>query len=783
MFTTEEDVTKKIIPTSVSAIALLCSSHLSAQETSFGLEEIVVTAQKRAESLQETPISITAFTAASMERMNITNIQQIGNFTPNLTFDFTSPISGASNAASIFIRGVGQSDFALTTEAGVGTYVDGIYMSRSVGGVLDVLDIERIEVLRGPQGTLFGRNTIGGAVNITSQQPNSEFGGFAEATIGNHGRLHLRSSVNLPISDTLFFRVSASSKDRNGYVRGLFAPGVTAFPDGGSSINSQTDFGNENRAAMRASLLWEAAPNFTVTVSADYTRIRENNAASILRGVTGGGDPAYGPATFFYNLFQAPGVTIPGFSNAEYSAANWVTGDLKSTYATGPNGSSIDAWGTSLVLEWEASDYLTIKSLTAYRKSDGYFNRDADGSPIDLTHTLNYDYQHKQFSQELQFIGNFADNRVKYAAGLYYFKEKGHDPIVVDLPASFATIYIDQADIDNSSIAGYAQATFAVTDAVGVTGGIRYTEDKKKFFTDQYLITGTQSMAIFGAPPGFVVPLVPRNSAESEKFTNWSPRLSLDVKVTDDLLTYASFSKGFKSGGFNMRYVQPRPEVLSFDPEKLTSYEVGFKWEGFDRRLRINGAAFYMDYTNIQVTTFESLGAPITDNAGKARIKGLELEISALPVENLQITGGLGYLDAQYKEINLPSGNFAVPEQLITLNSKLANAPKWQATAAIDYTVPLGTAGDLEFHIDWAYSGDIFNDAQNSIFLFQKSYHLLNAGIGYVAPDDRWRLRVFVDNLTDKRYIVSGDSNYGLGFHEANYNRPREFGASLRVNF
>lgn len=769
---------------STLGLALAAAGQANAQSVTYALEEIRVTAQKREESLQDTPISIAAFTAATIEKLGITNIQQLGDFAPNVTFDFTAPISGASNAAGIFIRGVGQSDFALTTEAGVGTYVDGIYMSRSVGGVLDVLDIARVEVLRGPQGTLFGRNTIGGAINITSVKPGPDYEGFAEAAIGNRGRLHLRSSVNLPVTDSVFLRVAASSKDRNGYVRGLFAPNDSPFPSTVSGISSQTDLGNENRSAVRGTLLWEAAPTFSVTLTGDFARIRENNAASILRGATGGDNPGYGPATFFYNLFEAPGVTIPGFDNALYSSDNWVTGDLKSTYATGPNGSSIDAWGAALTLDWQAADNLTIKSLSAYRKSDGFFNRDADGSPIDITHTSNYGYQHEQFSQEFQFIGSLADDRLRYAAGVYYFKEEGSDPLIVDLPASFATIFIDVADIDNESIAGYAQATYDLTSALSVTGGIRYTEDKKKFFTDQYLVTGAASEIIFsGAPPGFVVPLVPRNSSVSEKYTNWSPRLSIEYAVNDDLMTYAVFSKGFKSGGFNLRYVQPRQQVLSFDPEKLTSYEAGFKWEGLSNRVRLNGAVFYMEYNNIQVTTFESLGAPITDNAGEAELKGFELELTALVTPALQLTGGVGYLDAEYTSLNLPSGNFAVPEQIITLDSRLANAPEWQFTAAADYTLVLGGNGDVEFHVDWAYSDSLFNDAQNSIFLYQGSYHLINAAVTYVAPDDRWRLRLFVDNLTDKRYIVSGDSNYGLGFHEANYNRPREWGASLRVNF
>lgn len=183
------------------------------------------------------------------------------------------------------------------------------------------------------------------------------------------------------------------------------------------------------------------------------------------------------------------------------------------------------------------------------------------------------------------------------------------------------------------------------------------------------------------------------------------------------------------------------------------------------------------------MTVFENLGAPVTQNAGTARLKGVELDISALPTPDLQLSAGVGYLDAHYTFIAPPLGEFAVPEQVITLNSKLANAPEWQLNAAADYTVPLENIGDIGFHVDWAYTSKVYNDAQNSAFLFQKGYHVVNAAIIYTAPDDKWRLRAFVDNLTNERYIVSGDSNYGIGFHEGNFNRPREWGVEVKVNF
>ena len=771
-----------------AAAALLFSTALVAppgalaqdesDETGATLERITVTAQRVEESLQETPISVSAFTAQAIDSLAATNIQQVAEFAPNVVFDFTAPISGASNAAGVFIRGIGQSDFALTTEAGVGTYVDGVYMSRSIGGVLDVLDVERIEILRGPQGTLFGRNTIGGAINITSRAPSDEFGGSLEISGGRRGRVHLRGSLDVPISDTFALRLSASSKDRDGYVR-------TVNPADPSDPG--VDLGNENRQAFRGYAVWEASETVTVSLTADYSRIRENNAASILRGVTGDdGNPLQGPVVFIHNLFGAPAIDLPGFPNALYTDANFVTGDLSTSFATGPNGSSIDGWGIAGTLEWAASDAFNVKSISAYRDTDGSCNRDADGSPLNITHTSNFDYSHWQFSQELQATGRLFDERLSYVAGLYYFTEEGSDPIIVPLSDAFGTVILEDVLIDNSSYAAYVQATFDVTEALALTAGIRVTEDKKDFFTTQFLEVGTagpMNPFLMFPPVGLRIPLVPPASFVESDFSDVSPRFAIEYQWSDDLLTYASYSQGFKSGGFNLRYVVPREAVLPFDPESVDSVEIGFKFEGLDRRLRLNGAGFYTDYTGIQVTVFEGLGAPVTLNAGDAEIWGFEVELAALPLPNLQLQLSLGYTDAEYTEIRANPAFVLTPEQVITLDTALPNTPKWQTSLALDYTIPFANEGSIDLHFDWSFTDDIANDAQNSPFLLQSSYSILNAGISYNAPSGRWSIRFFVDNLTDERYIVSGDSNFGIGFHEANFNRPREWFFTAKVTY
>jgi iron complex outermembrane receptor protein len=770
-----------------AAGAITAPAHVHAADAAEAmLEEVTVTAQRRAERLQDTPISISAFTSAAIDRLGVTNVGELAQFAPNVRFDFTAPISGASNAAGVFIRGIGQSDFALTTEAGVGTYVDGVYMSRSLGGVLDVLDVERMEVLRGPQGTLFGRNTIGGAINIVSAKPAAEFGGTVEASIGSFNRRHLRASVNLPVSDSLRLRLTASSKERDGYVKALLSansfgtPGVPRgadLPGSGSAV----DFGNENRQAMRLLGRWDAGDRFTADFSLDAARVRENNAPAVLRGVTD--TLANGPVAFVYNTFEAPMTTLPGFPNALYSNANFLRSDLNSTWATGPNGTRIDSKGAALTLAWRVATDLELKSITAFRRTTGFFNRDADGSPIALTHTSNYDYEHEQWSQELQFNGAALGDRLKFALGAYWFREEGSDPLVVTLPASFGTISQDVADVDNDSVAAYAQGTYAITDRLSLTAGVRYTRDEKEFVSDQYLVTGFASPLVFGAPAGTLVPLVPRNSKVSRRFTNTAPRASLDFKVADDLLLYASYSEGFKSGGFNLRYVQPRPAVLPFDPEFVETFEVGAKTELLDRKLRVNLAAFTTNYDDVQLTVFENLGAPVTLNAGNARIRGAELEIAAKPGAGLELAYSLGYLDAEYRQIRQSPAIIVTPEQRITTDTKLPKTPKMQHVLSADWRLSLASGAAVRFHADWRYTDDVYNDAQNSVFLFQKAYDVGNLSVEYSPADARWSLRVFVDNVTDERYIVSGDSNYGIGFHEAEFNRPREWGVAGKVSF
>lgn len=737
------------------------------------LEEIIVTAQKREQSLQETPVSVSAFTAEAIIDRGIANIADLADFTPNLIFDTTSPISGLSSGAVVFIRGIGNTDFSLTTDPGVGLYVDGIYMSRSVGGVLDVLDVERIEVLRGPQGTLFGRNTIGGAISITSRSPADEFRGDIELSGGNQGRLYVRASVDIPFSASLRSTFAISSKNRDGYVDRLLVG---------------DELGDEDRLSFRAKMVFEPNDVWDFELSFDATKIDEQSAASTILGFTpGAGTLGYALAIF--------GDIPSGLADLN----QYILDGTDESFATGVSGTKLDIWGVSLITTYHASSF-DIKYTVAVRDTEGEFYRDPDNTPFTITETLNPDYDHEQTSHELQVTASAFNGRLKYVGGLYYFKEKGTDNVFVpvflpaadppgsaNLVAGFPAGISNFADVDNSSKAAYLQVTWDLGEVFSVTGGVRQTRDKKGFVYTQYIgadIDGNPLPFFPGAvnedgvfTPG-LLPLVGNGSGSTEtSFSQPTFKFGVDARLSDRSLLYYSFSQGFKSGGFVLRYVESVPDIRTFEPETVDTHEMGLKWQGFDDRVRINSAVFYSDYKDVQVTFFDRLGGPITANAGTVDIKGFELELTALLSDRVQLDLGYGYMHTKYKKINaIPGLSLSIDE-----TAKLVNTPENTFNMGLQYTVPLG-ANELAFRVDYSYTDDIFNDSQNSPFLFQKAYSTWNAS-AWFSIGESTDLVAFVKNLTDERFIESGDSNFGLGFHEANFNRPREYGLTIRYRF
>ncbi len=737
----------------------------SGQAEQGGLEDIVVTAQKRKENLQVTPIAVTAFSARALANKNVEDIAGIAEFTPNLQFDSTAPLSGASSAAIVFIRGVGKSGYQVTDDPGVGTYVDGVYVSSSVGGVLDVLDVERIEVLRGPQGTLFGRNTIGGAINITTKRPSKEMEGSLDATYGNYDRMEIRGSIDTPLSDTLRTKLTFGYKRVDGWSKLL----AVDYPPPAHNNRGEGALGNVNRGSGRLAIEYTPSDRFNVYLTADVSRIRESTVPSTALAV-----PLDGTLTAFYNANDAAVTDVPGYGTGVLYDDRWVVApeNKRGTFQTGPNGTILNVTGLSGTAEWKVADSVTFKSITAFRKVTGSFNRDADNSPLQVADCFS-DFNQKQFSQEGQVIGSAFADRFEYIAGAYYFKESAVDDYRCALPPSIGTIVL-KADADNSSYAAFGQASFKLTDALKITAGIRYTHDKKSLLPD-FIYDPTAGGAFAG------VRTVPFGRV-TNSFSNVSPRFSIDYKVSRDILLYGSYSRGYKGGGFNARTVSPRPEVLAFSPEKLATFEIGTKLELFDRRVRLNLAAFATKYQDIQITVIEDF-APGTQNGGDARIKGFEAELTAKPTDRLTINASLAHLTTQYTKL-LPLSPLVRPDFQVRMTNKLSNSPEWSASAGFDYRVPAAAIdGEVIFRGDWSYVSKVYNDDINSIWLTQPGHHNLNAQIAYENSSGNWDLVFWGKNLTDKQYIFSGDANAAAGFVQGNYSTPRTYGVTFRRRF
>jgi len=723
--------------------------------TGWLIEEITVTARKREESLQDTPISISAYTAESLEYRGVTQLSEIADFTPNLVFQNNASFGGASNAAAVYIRGIGQKEFLPTVEPGVGIYVDGVYIARSVGAILDIVDVERVEVLRGPQGTLFGRNTIGGAINITTKKPNEELSGQVELTGGSDERADGQVSFNLPITDRFFSKITLASFNRDGYLERL---------DDGKEL------GNNNSDAGRLALRWLATDNLEFNFSLDGTRAREHGPALRLLGITY--DVGLSGINFplVHNMMRAPACYPPDSgdpNNPDCYNTQYMASDRKDK-GTGPSYSDTDIWGTNLTVDWDLGA-VAIKSITAYRNLDSEFARDGDHSPLVLVHFKD-SLEQDQFSQELQVSGVAIDDRLNWIVGAYYFEESGDNVNTLDFtPAYFRS----GGKFDNESWAVFGQGTFNITTQLSFTLGVRYTDETKKFKPDQIIYE--DHLGAWGDGTR-ILPYRQEKLSDDET----TPLANIAYRWNDDLMTYVSYSKGFKGGGFVQRVFPPLPpdipKLPSFKPETVDAYEVGFKLTGLDQRLRFNGAAFLMDYDDLQIQTFTGV-APITKNAASAEIKGFELELSAAPGDGWFIEGGIGYLDPEYKKID-----FA--ETGVDKDNKFDRVSDWTLSAAVSKEFEIGKCGRLTPRVDWAYRTAFYNDAFNTEQIAQDDYYnVVNANLTWDLPNINAAAVIGVTNLTDEEYLITGIFGDAFGQYEGLYARGREYYATLRYAF
>ena len=787
------------------------------------LEAITVTAQKRTQNVQDVPIAITAFSEDSLRAKGITDLHGLSALIPNVNLDQGSPFSGSNSVLSASIRGIGQDDFAFNLDPGVGVYVDGVYFARTVGANQNLMDVDHIEVLKGPQGTLFGRNTIGGAISIVTRTPGDDFAVQGQVTGGSYNRRDVSVMADIPLASNVLTTVTFSSRDQDGYQRRIAYPSPTPYVTDpvGAFHNSGTETfdtqGGTNEQVIRAKLVWKPSDSVTATVTGDWTHTNEPSTAStVLQTVTTGPQAVFGA---FYNaclLGQAPGNALvcgprgvvgtglwqanlnPNTTRLLYGPGVTNTGNIDTTYATGPNFDKLDSYGAAATVDWELRPEYHLRSITSSRRLHWSSATDADGSAFDFFELGFVEAQH-QISQEFQFIGDLLDSRLKLIAGLYYFNEGGYIHDLVTFGDGL--LQIDGPNtLDTTSYAGYLHADYKVTDKIGVTLGGRYSEDKKSFTGGQqdlnqffYKVSGcypyNASASLIGAPAGLTCQQAlgfpnPNNPNQlypigenHETFNEFTPTANIQYHFTPDVMGYVSYAKGFKTGGWTTRLTAPLPPgspAQAFGPETDKTYELGLKSEWLDHRLSVNTAVFWSNYDQIQLTYTQST-SPVTQNAGNARIKGFETEAQSLLGEYFAINGSVGYMDAKYTEVN----QFAQA----TTGPYLPKTPRLKVSLSPDVHTKLPNGATVRLGVDYTHTSEIYNDVQDTELLKRPKEDMFNVSTSLVSPTGKTTFTVGGTNLTDRRFITTGQPQVAGGTVYGSYNAPREWYATLGVKF
>ncbi|MBN8831523.1 MAG: TonB-dependent receptor [Sphingomonadales bacterium] len=752
----------------VSGRALLCAASFSvlafgqvsaafAQETQQAGQQaapaeettapdIVVTAQFRSQRLQDTPLSITAVNADLLASRNQTDISQVAAQAPNVQMTQMGGAFGSSMA--VYVRGIGQYDFNPAYEPGVGMYVDDVYYATLTGSVLDLLDLDRVEVLRGPQGTLTGRNSIGGAIKLFSKKPNSTNSGYVEAVYGARDRVDLRAGANFALTDTLFARVAGVFKRQDGYVDqidyGCKNPGNSLGIIGNASTPSDcvvNRLGERNYTGLRGSLRFNPNDQFDWTITGDYTYENRSYAAGVISAIdtakTGGVDFTCGRFCTYASWYLPAG------------------GQAGQAYYM-PNNTKFTGWGVSSNMSYEFNDALNLTSITAYRRYRQIWGTDDDFTPLASIGGAGFnDLTFRFFSQELRLngkVGEFAE----WTLGGFYNEQKsvyftrqdiryigagnpalflqftGNDPIKADSKAAFGTVILHPAPDLN------------------VTAGVRYTDEHKDYTFVRTRWDGGKLTDIFG-----VGALNGERANYDGDRVDW--RLSVDYRFSPEVLAYATFSTGFKGGGVTARpFTRTQATNGTFAPETLTAYEAGLKTDLLDRKLRLNVSAFYNNYKNIQLPISDcSLldgFAPGTDpfpcaaiqNAGDGEMWGAEAELSASPVPGLDIDGSLSWIDGKWKRISAQVTSIKLNDPITT--------PNWRGSFGIQYKADLGQSGTLTPRFDLVYTG---KQSQGRLAItrpldYNPSFVLANARLTWRNADEDLSVSFEVQNLFDK---------------------------------
>jgi len=744
-----------------------------------GLEEVVVTANRRAENLQTVPLSITAFSGEALAEQGIVDLKGLTERTPGFTMGEFNP-----GQTQLYVRGIGSNEDGAGGDQSVVVFIDEVYIGRSAGQDVDLFDLERVEVLRGPQGTLFGRNVVGGAISVTTSKPTADTRTALEATAGSYGTMSLRGFASGGLTDNLFGKVSFSSRRRDGYLVNTISRFSSLLTGSGTSSFGYPDrLRKIDRDSVRAALRWVPSDTVEVNLSANYGTVDEDGATRHV--IPGTASVATGGRVISAQM----ATLIPGYNDNYYLVMNDSAGRFTN-----------DIVGVTGRVDWDLSSAVRFTGIASHREVDATNIEPFLGSPNmarvlassgqgPFVYSGNNDYRDKSNTETLELrLASQGDNRLDWVAGVYLLQEDNYRDETNSASLRFIsggaltgtglnlnnTVASDKQTIDSKSYAVFGQVNYAVTDRLSAVIGGRHTTDKKS----QSRVGTAQPIA--GANFNLT------SEADWSEFTG---KAGLDFKLSDDVFFYAVASQGYKAGGFQGFAPSAAAARTPFDPETALLYEVGAKTEWLDRRLRLNLSLFQTDYKDLQILQLlVPVGSPagtpgvlITQNAADAEVKGAELEFTYAPVDGLTLQGSVATLDAAFKDFFVPDGYQAPTGQAASNTSrvgkKLRNAPDLAYNVLARYNHGLAGGGSMSYQIDWRHKDEVNSDPDNLAFAMLPKYDLSDLRITWASAGGNIEIEGWVTNLFDEQYLIHNYPAAGDGL--AMPGPPRMYGVTL----
>lgn len=786
---------------------LIASAGVVGGTHAFEIEEVVVTAQKRAESLQDVPVSVSAMSADELEGLKLRDTTEIASQVPNM--QISTPMGDSMPVISL--RGISMDDLSLNQSSPVAIYVDEVFKGNPALQSVQMFDLERLEVLRGPQGTLYGKNTTGGAVNFITKKPGFEDAGYLTVGYGNYERKEIQGAYETTlIDDRLAVRAAGTWTERDGWKENKLAgvDDANGIEEWGARVTFVYTPSNELEAVLRLSASESTPDNYSYTVSPGAAGAGAgayelfNNAAAGLPAFLGVTPPAGAPQTSY--------VRSAGLDDFDVEEDRVEARNVENT-------------AISLTVNWDLSDQYTLTSITSWDDGE-FFSPEGDGTPLSIL-AIDYAADVTQVAQDLRMTSDL-EGPFNFIAGAYYAEEEVEAPVNIPLftdvdfnvdgvlnwedcaeplavalgagaltPEGAATeavlggLGLSLADFAGSgcqlrnsyeqtrtSVAAYFDGRYDLSDAMTLRFGIRYTEDETELDDYEASYYGSDNVNVsqlLAAQPNISQATLPEDSFTDRE---WSGKLGLDYTLEGGTLLYTSYSRGYRSGAFNGQAFNDPSETVPVDPEILDAFEVGFKSELLDNRLRLNGAAFYYGYTNQQFLDIdEATATQRLVNIDSSEITGLELELTAALTENLMLRSGLGWLDTEVEEGVVKGENLA--------GNDLVQAPELSFNLALDYDLPLGDAGIMNFHADTNWVDDQFFDIQNTALIAQEDYWVSNARLSFNSADDFYSVALWVKNIEDKVYTTKPFDLSDFGMVASHIGTPRTAGVELTLRF